>query len=148
VKRLMFLKLAGTAMAELGMPRSGRAKVSESCLRAASELRLAGMNLTELGPCNLGVSERALMLCDFILIRGLESLPLRGGAVNRKGIREIWTSRTAANLSRNSRGATFFRLRWQRRCSPTAQRNWRNQRFRLRPVFPNMRESYASGTGS
>ena len=92
MKRLMFLKLAGTAMAELGMPRSGRAKVSESCLRAASELRLAGMNLTELGPCNLGVSERALMLCDFILIRGLESLPLRGGAVNRKGIREIWTS--------------------------------------------------------
>jgi len=48
VKRRVFFKLAGAAVAQLGMARSGRAELSESCLRAGSELRLAGMNLTEL----------------------------------------------------------------------------------------------------
>ena len=48
MKRRVFLKLAGATVAQLGMARSSRAEVSESRLRAASELRLAGMNLTEL----------------------------------------------------------------------------------------------------
>ena len=48
VKRRVFLKLAGATVAQLGMARSSRAEVSESRLRAASQLRLAGMSLTEL----------------------------------------------------------------------------------------------------
>ena len=48
VKRRVFLKLAGATVAQLGMARSSRAEVRESRLRAASELRLAGMNLAEL----------------------------------------------------------------------------------------------------